>query len=101
MALYTMACLKPPFYDDTIRGLFNSIIFKAQKPIVQYSKELNKFIGSMLHKKKEDRPLIVDLIDFFYEKQIKVRSLNPSDCESPTQKKNKSLFSIEKAPKQP
>ena len=52
VALYTMACLKPPFYDETIRGLFNSIIFKPQKPIVQYSQELNKFIGSMLHKKK-------------------------------------------------
>ena len=37
----------------------------------------------MLHKKKQDRPLIVDLIDFFYDKQIKIRSLYPNDCESP------------------
>ena len=44
----------------------------------------------MLNKKKEDRPLIVDLIDFFYEKQIRVRSLNPTECESPVARKNRS-----------
>jgi hypothetical protein len=28
VALYTMACLKPPFFDTSIKNLFNSIQYK-------------------------------------------------------------------------
>lgn len=45
--------------------------------MVHYSQNLNEFIHGMLHKKKEDRPLIIDLIDFFYKKNIPVPR-NPS-----------------------
>ena len=66
IALYTMACLKPPFYDSAVKDLFTAIQYKQHKPIGHYSKALNDFISSMLRKKKEERPLIVDIIDFFY-----------------------------------
>ena len=56
--------------DNSIRGLFNNIIYKQQKPIVQYSTSLSDFIFSMLYKKKEDRPLIVDSINFFHAKNM-------------------------------
>jgi hypothetical protein len=70
VALYTMARLKPPFKDDNITGLFNQINYKVQKPIVHYSANMQAFIFAMLYKKKEDRPLIVDLIDCFYKQAI-------------------------------
>ena len=34
VALYTLAKLKPPFMDNSIRGLFNCIIYKQQQPII-------------------------------------------------------------------
>ena len=37
VALYTMACLKPPFFDNNIKNLFNSIQYKQHKAIVHYS----------------------------------------------------------------
>ena len=70
VALYSMACLEPPFYESTITELFNSIIYKNPKPITQYSSKFVNFVMSMLHKKKEMRPLITDLIDYFTEKQV-------------------------------
>ena len=79
VALYTMARLKPPFIDDNIRGLFNNIIYKQQKPIIQYSSSLTDFIFAMLQKKKEDRPLIVDTINFFHTKGTVSKSLGQSD----------------------
>jgi DNA polymerase III epsilon subunit-like protein len=70
VALYTLAALKPPFYHESISGLFNAILHKQQKPIVQYSSALSEFIFGMLQKKKVDRPLIVDLIDFFHRRSV-------------------------------
>ena len=68
VALYYMACLEPPFQESTITELFNSIVYKTPKPITQYSGKFVSFVMSMLHKKKEMRPLITDLVDFFKEK---------------------------------
>lgn len=72
VALYSMACLEPPFYENSITELFNSIIYKSPKPITQYSGKFVTFVMSMLHKKKEMRPLMTDLIDFFREKQVPI-----------------------------
>ena len=33
VALYSMACLEPPFQESTISELFNSIVYKSPKPI--------------------------------------------------------------------
>jgi len=87
VALYTMACLEPPFNDETMRGLFNSIVYKTPKPITQYSQRFGSFVTRMLHKKKEERPLVVDLIDFFTEQQVpssihlKPSKLNATDLD--------------------
>lgn len=70
VAFYSMAVLEPPFYESTITELFNSIVYKTPKPITQYSGKFSNFVTSMLHKKKEMRPLITDLVDYF--KEIKV-----------------------------
>ena len=70
VALYSMACLEPPFQESTITELFNSIVYKTPKPITQYSNKFVNFVTSMLHKKKEMRPLITDLIDYFKEKSV-------------------------------
>ena len=68
VALYSMACLEPPFYESTITELFNSIVYKNPKPMTQYSNKFVNFVMSMLHKKKEMRPLITDLADYFKDK---------------------------------
>ena len=67
VALYSMACLEPPFQGTNITDLFNAIVYKNVKPIAQYSPKFFNFVMSMLHKKKEMRPLITDIIDFFKE----------------------------------
>ena len=72
VALYSMACLEPPFYESNITELFNSIVYKNPKPIPHYSNKFCNFVNSMLHKKKEMRPLITDLIDYFKEKQVAI-----------------------------
>lgn len=72
VALYSMACLEPPFHEATITELFKAIVYKTPKPINQYSAKFTNFVMSMLHKKKEMRPLISDLIDYFKEKQVPV-----------------------------
>ena len=72
VALYSMACLEPPFHEQTITDLFNSIVYKNPRPITQYSNKFVNFVTSTLHKKKEMRPLITDLIDYFKEKQVPV-----------------------------
>jgi hypothetical protein len=51
--------------EENIKTLFNSIVYKQPKPITQYSNRFTDFVKSMLEKKKEDRPLVVDLIDYF------------------------------------
>lgn len=48
----------------------NSIIFKQPKPITHYSVSFTEFVGRMLNKKKEDRPLITDLVDYFSERKV-------------------------------
>ena len=68
VALYSMSCLEPPFYEQNITELFNSIVYKSPKPMTQYSPKFTAFVMSMLHKKKEMRPLITDLIDYFKDK---------------------------------
>ena len=70
VALYSMACLEPPFYEQTITELFNSIVYKNPKPMTQYSNKFVNFVMAMLHKKKEMRPLITDLVDYFKDKQV-------------------------------
>jgi serine/threonine protein kinase len=65
VALYTMASLQTPFMEENIKSLFNSIVYKQPKPLTQYSVKFTDFVKCMLAKKKEDRPIIVDLIDYF------------------------------------
>jgi len=66
VALYHAACLEPPFAEDTMQNLFKSIQYKNPKPIhTCYSPRLSEFIFKMLEKKKNNRPLIIDLIEYF------------------------------------
>ena len=65
-----MASLQPPFYEESIRGLFNSICYKNPKPLTAYSPKFNEFVKSMFVKKKEERPLISNLIAYFTEQKI-------------------------------
>jgi hypothetical protein len=51
-------------------ALFNSIVFKQPKPLTAYSSKFTEFVKSMLAKKKEERPLITNLIDYFNEQRI-------------------------------
>lgn len=67
VALYHAACLEPPFEEDTMQALFKSILYKNPKPIhTCYSPRLQEFIFKMLEKKKNNRPLVIDLIDYFH-----------------------------------
>lgn len=43
---------------------------------MQYSGALTEFIFSMLQKKKVDRPLIVECIDFFHKRNVVLKSLS-------------------------
>lgn len=70
VALYTLACLQPPFYEDNLSALMQSILFKTPKPITHYSSSFTEFVFKMLQKKKEDRPIITDLIEYFAEKNV-------------------------------
>jgi len=88
VALYTMACLEPPFREPSITELFKSIVYKTPKPIAQYSSKFTNFVMAMLDKKKEMRPLITDLIDYFKDKQVPV-SLKLSDCDKQNYKRFK------------
>lgn len=66
MALYHAACLEPPFVEDTMQNLFKSILYKNPKPVhTCYSPRLSEFIFKMLEKKKNNRPLVIDLIEYF------------------------------------
>ena len=66
VALYHAACLEPPFVEDNIQTLFKSIQYKNPKPIhTCYSPRLSEFIFKMLEKKKKNRPLVIDLIEYF------------------------------------
>lgn len=66
ISLYHTSCLEPPFAEDTIQTLFKSILYKNPKPIhTCYSPRLSEFIFKMLEKKKNNRPLVIDLIDYF------------------------------------
>jgi NIMA (never in mitosis gene a)-related kinase len=66
VALYHMACLEPPFQEETMQNLFKSILYKNPKPVhTCYSPKLSEFIFKMLEKKKNNRPLIVDLMSYF------------------------------------
>ena len=71
VALYHAACLEPPFQEDTMQNLFKSILYKNPKPIhTCYSPRLSEFIFKMLEKKKNNRPLIIDLIDYFTQQAM-------------------------------
>lgn len=66
--MYHTACLEPPFEEDTVQSLFKSILYKNPKPIhTCYSPKLSEFIFKMLEKKKNNRPLVIDLIDYFMQ----------------------------------
>lgn len=66
IALYHTACLEPPFVEDSMQALFKSILYKNPKPIhTCYSPRLQEFIFKMLEKKKNNRPLVVDIIEYF------------------------------------
>jgi len=66
VALYHTACLEPPFAEDSMQALFKSILYKNPKPIhTCYSPRLQEFIFKMLEKKKNNRPLVVDIIEYF------------------------------------
>jgi NIMA (never in mitosis gene a)-related kinase len=66
VALYHAACLEPPFQEETMQNLFKSILYKNPKPIhTYYSQRLSEFIFKMLEKKKNNRPLVIDLIEYF------------------------------------
>ena len=68
VAMYHTACLEPPFDEDTVQSLFKSILYKSPKPIhTCYSPNLSEFIFKMLEKKKNNRPLVIDLIDYFMQ----------------------------------
>ena len=73
VALYSMACLDPPFHEATLTELFRSIVYKQPKPITQYSSKFSNFVMSMMNKKKEQRPLITDLLDYFKDKQVPIQ----------------------------
>lgn len=53
-----------------MQALINSIIYKQPKAIPHYSTRFTEFVGQMLMKKKEDRPIITDLIDYFNDRQV-------------------------------
>jgi NIMA (never in mitosis gene a)-related kinase len=66
VALYHAACLEPPFVEDSMQALFKSILYKNPKPIhTCYSPRLSEFIFKMLEKKKNNRPLVIDLLEHF------------------------------------
>lgn len=49
-----------------MQALFKSILYKNPKPIhTCYSPRLQEFIFKMLEKKKNNRPLVVDIIEYF------------------------------------
>lgn len=48
VALYTMACLQPPFMEDNMSNLMNSIQYKQPKPITHYSQSFTEFVNKML-----------------------------------------------------
>lgn len=83
VALYTMACLQPPFQEDSMPVLMHSICYKQPKPITHFSQSFNDFVTKMLQKKKEDRPLITDLIESFADYPChKIAILTPLDQEN-------------------
>lgn len=51
-------------------ALMQAIQFKQPKPIPHYSAQFQEFVFMMLNKKKEDRPIITDLIEYFGEKKV-------------------------------
>ncbi len=66
VSMYHTACLEPPFEEDSMQSLFKSILYKNPKPIhTCYSPKLSDFIFKMLEKKKNNRPLVIDLIEYF------------------------------------
>ncbi len=66
VVFYHMACLEPPFVESDIQTLFKSILYKNPKPIhTCYSPKFNEFIFKLLDKKKMNRPLVIDLFNYF------------------------------------
>ena len=95
VTLYHIAALEPPFQEDTVSHLLKSILYKTPKPIPGYvfvnrefalnsacrfySQKLSDFIMSMLEKKKNWRPLIVDLLAKF---PLTFQLTDPVDLEN-------------------
>lgn len=79
--MYHMTTLEVPFYDNSIEGLMNKILYKNPQPFqVAYSNNLKDFIFGMLEKDKSKRDFVVDLFDKFPKSYFKIS--NPIDLEN-------------------
>ena len=64
--MYHMAALEVPYYDKSIEGLMNKILYKQPLPFqVAYSAQLKEFIFGMLEKDKSKRAFVIDLFSQF------------------------------------
>lgn len=64
--MYQMATLELPFFDKTLSGVMNKILYKQPLPFqVAYSPQMKEFIFGMLEKDKSKRPFIIDLFPMF------------------------------------
>lgn len=60
--MYHMAALEVPYYDKSLEGLMNKILYKQPLPFqVAYSAQLKEFIFGMLEKDKSKRAFVIDL----------------------------------------
>ena len=76
-----------------------AIVYKQPKPITQYSQTFSDFVGKCLMKKKEDRPIITDLIEYFAERKVsafRVALLTPLDQVNYRNYKSMTVQTIEK-----
>ena len=76
--MYHMTTLEVPFYDNSLEGLMNKILYKNPQPFqVAYSNNLKDFIFGMLEKDKSKRAFIIDLFDKFPKNYFRIS--NPLD----------------------
>lgn len=66
VVMYHMAALEVPFYEKSLKGIMNKILYKQPMPFqVAYSQQMSQFIFSMLEKDKSKRAFVVDLFQYF------------------------------------
>ena len=76
-----------------------SICHKQPKPITHYSASFQEIVSKCLMKKKEDRPLISDLMEYFSEKRVpffKLSTLSPLDAANFNNYKHMNSHTFEK-----